>query len=104
MNDSTPSALVFVAESGLSDLRLHLKALETAPSKVVPTILKQIKEVADVLSMSLDKLSAYTETLEGKDCIPLVAPEEDRGILFAALELARAAKHGFCTCGGVSRE
>lgn len=102
MTDSTPAALVFVAETGLADLRFYLKNLEIAPSKVVPTILKQIKEVADVLSMSLDKLSAYCDVLEGEGITPDAAPESDRGLLLAALELGRAAEHGFCPkCGGV---
>lgn len=98
----TPDALVYVAESSLADLRQNLKALETAPSKAVPTLLKQTKEVCDVLSQSLDKLSAYTETLQGEDCVHVVAPEADRGLLLAAMELGRAAERGFCLkCGGV---
>jgi hypothetical protein len=102
MTDTTPASLVFVAETSLADLRQHLRHLQTAPSKTVPNLLKQIKEVCDVLSQSLSKLSAYTDTLE-RDERTNSAPEADRGLLLAALELGRAVEHGFCTCGGVSR-
>lgn len=105
MTDATPASLVFVAETSLADLRQHLRHLETAPSKTVPNLLKQIKEVCDVLSQSLDKLSAYTDTLAGDQPTPNSAPEADRGLLFAALELGRAAERGFCpTCGGVRHD
>lgn len=102
LTDTTPASLVFVAETSLADLRQHLRHLQTAPSKTVPNLLKQIKEDCDVLSMSLDKLSAYMDTLEGERPTPNSAPEADRGLLFAALELGRAVQRGFCpTCGGV---
>lgn len=104
MTDTTPASLVFVAETSLADLRQHLRHLQTAPSKTVPNLLKQIKEVCDVLSQSLDKLSAYTDALEGGRPAPNSAPEADRGLLFAALELGHAAERGFCaTCGGIRR-
>jgi len=86
----------------LEELDRLMKYFHKASTHDPRAVLKQTKEVCDVLSQSLDKLSAYTETLEGEDCVHVAAPEADRGLLLAALELGRAAERGFCLkCGGV---
>jgi hypothetical protein len=106
MTDNTPASLVYVAESSLSDLRQHLRNLPTAPPKVVPTLLKAVREVSDVLSLSLDRLSHYTDTLDGSEEQAPVGsePETDRGLLMAAIELNKGITRGFCpVCGGIAR-
>lgn len=106
MTDNTPASLVYVAESSLDELRMYLRNLPDAPSKAVPNLLKQTQEVCDVLSASLDKMSHYSDTLDG-DVEQTPAgnePPTDRGFLMAAIELNKAVDRGFCPiCGGIAR-
>jgi len=100
--DHNVKSLLFVVESGTTQLKQLVARLDHEPDSKLEPILRSIAKEADTLSAGLTRLSAHAETLPEPVAEEHEQPTYDPE-LFEAINLASFARErGFCSvCGGV---